>query len=126
MIFDFISHFLLIILSTGMMCQAKTSYIEPEIEWGARFDPCMTLEKVSFRVDLRRFHSTYVVPLPTCSASQAHQLTKDSLRASKDWGTWVEGMPEENKDKQPSHGGFTIGNIQEEGASECQSKSKSK
>lgn len=107
------------------MCQAKTSYIETEIEWGARFEPCMTLEKGSFRVDLRRFHSTYKVPLPNCSASQAHQLTalagfklQDSFKEGRDWGTWAEGIPEEDKDKQPSHGGFTIGNIQEEGASE--------
>ncbi|KAG7242171.1 hypothetical protein INR49_024217 [Caranx melampygus] len=114
-----------IVEATGMMCQAKTSYIETEIEWGARFEPCMTLEKGSFRVDLRRFHSTYKVPLPNCSASQAHQLTalggfklQDSLKASRDWGTWAEGMPEEDKDKQPSHGGFTIDNIQEERASD--------
>ncbi|XP_071326780.1 G protein-activated inward rectifier potassium channel 3 [Trachinotus anak] len=113
-----------IVEATGMMCQAKTSYIETEIEWGARFEPCMTLEKGSFRVDLRRFHTTYEVPLPNCSASQAHQLMaladcklQDS-KASRDWGTWAEGMPDEDKDKQASHGGFTIGNIQEEKASE--------
>uniref|UniRef100_A0A3Q2V224 Si:ch211-113j13.2 n=1 Tax=Haplochromis burtoni TaxID=8153 RepID=A0A3Q2V224_HAPBU len=63
-----------IVEATGMMRQAKTSYIETEIEWGARFEPCMTLEKGSFRVDLRWFHTTYKVPLPNCSASQAHQL----------------------------------------------------
>ncbi|KAI4884224.1 hypothetical protein NFI96_011595, partial [Prochilodus magdalenae] len=34
-----------IVEATGMMCQAKTSYIETEIDWGARFEPCMTLEK---------------------------------------------------------------------------------
>ncbi|KAM9352920.1 G protein-activated inward rectifier potassium channel 3 [Symphorus nematophorus] len=113
-----------IVEATGMMCQAKTSYIETEIEWGARFEPCMTLEKGSFRVDLRRFHTTYQVPLPNCSASQVHQLMaladcklQDS-KASRDWGTWAEGVAEEDKDKQPTHGGFTIDNILEERVSE--------
>ncbi|XP_071372157.1 G protein-activated inward rectifier potassium channel 3 [Centroberyx affinis] len=108
-----------IVEATGMMCQAKTSYIETEIEWGARFEPCMMLEKGSFRVDLRRFHTTYPVSLPNCSASQAHQLLVladcklHDPRGSRDWGTWGEGTAEEDKDKQPSHGGFTIGNILE-------------
>uniref|UniRef100_A0A3B4UGS2 Inward rectifier potassium channel C-terminal domain-containing protein n=1 Tax=Seriola dumerili TaxID=41447 RepID=A0A3B4UGS2_SERDU len=91
-----------------MMCKAKTSYIETEIEWGACFEHCMTLEKGSFRVDMRRFHTTYKVQLPHCSARQAHQLMvlavcklQDSLKASRDWGTWAEGMPEEDKDKSP-------------------------
>lgn len=118
------TNFHLIILYTGMMCQAKTSYIETEIEWGARFEPCMTLDKGSFRVDLRRFHTTYQVPLPNCSSSQVHQLMAladyklQDPRASRDWGTWAKGMAEEDKVKQPSHGGFTIDNILEERASE--------
>ncbi|KAM6909812.1 G protein-activated inward rectifier potassium channel 3 [Xenentodon cancila] len=109
-----------IVEATGMMCQAKTSYIETEIEWGARFEPCMTLEKGSFRVDLRRFHSTYQVPLPNCSASQAHQLlTKaQSHKACREWEAWAEGMAMEDKDKSPSQRGFTIGNIREEKMSE--------
>ncbi|GLD63530.1 G protein-activated inward rectifier potassium channel 3-like protein [Lates japonicus] len=118
-----------IVEATGMMCQAKTSYIETEIEWGARFEPCMTLEKGSFRVDLRRFHTTYQVPLPNCSASQAHQLMvltdcklQDS-KVSRDWGTWEEGMTEAAKGEPQSHGGYTIGNIQEEIASEGSQKS---
>lgn len=89
------NHFHLILLYIGMMCQAKTSYIETEIEWGARFESCMILERGSFRVDLRRFHTTYQVPLPHCSASQVHQLMaladcklQDS-KASRDWGTWA-------------------------------------
>lgn len=102
------------------MCQAKTSYIETEIEWGARFEPCMTLEKGSFKVDLRRFHSTYQVPLPNCSASQAQQLLAkaQSHKLYRDWETWSEGKSKEEKEKTPSHRGFTIGDIEEEGMSE--------
>ncbi|XP_038129464.1 G protein-activated inward rectifier potassium channel 3-like [Cyprinodon tularosa] len=109
-----------IVEATGMMCQAKTSYIETEIEWGARFEPCMTLEKGSFRVDLRRFHSTYKVPLPNCSASQAHQLmlladcNAQSHKACRDWVAFAERTAMEDKDKSPSHVRFTIGDIQEE------------
>ncbi|KAM9724424.1 G protein-activated inward rectifier potassium channel 3 isoform 1-T1 [Menidia menidia] len=110
-----------IVEATGMMCQAKTSYIETEIEWGARFEPCMTQEKGSFRVDLRRFHTTYRVPLPNCSASQAHQLMAlvdykaQSYKGCKDCDAWEEetgGM--EDREKSPSHRGFTTGSIQEE------------
>lgn len=106
------------------MCQAKTSYIETEIEWGARFEPCMTLEKGSFRVDLRRFHTTYQVPLPNCSASQAHllmTLTDCNLQshiASGVWDACAEGVAAEDKDKPTAYGGFTIDNIQEERTSE--------
>ncbi|XP_028280651.1 G protein-activated inward rectifier potassium channel 3 isoform X2 [Parambassis ranga] len=113
-----------IVEATGMMCQAKTSYIETEIEWGARFEPCMTLEKGSFRVDLRRFHTTYQVPLPNCSASQAHllmTLTDCNLQshiASGVWDACAEGVAVEDKDKPTAYGGFTIDNIQEERASE--------
>jgi len=100
------------------MCQAKTSYIETEIEWGARFEPCMTKEKGSFRVDLRRFHTTYKVPLPNCSASQANQLLADfkvlSHKGCRDCEAWEEETAMEDSEKSPSHRGFTTGSIQEE------------
>lgn len=102
------------------MCQAKTSYIETEIEWGARFEPCMTREKGSFRVDLRRFHTTYKVPLPNCSASQAQQLMAlaecrvQGHKTCRHWEAWAEKHTSEEKEKSPSHRLFTIGDIQEE------------
>lgn len=95
------------------MCQAKTSYIESEIEWGARFEPCMTLEKGSFRVDLRRFHTTYKVPLPNCSASQAHLVMSLTDSNVKDWGTWVEETAVEET-QGGGHRAYTIDDIQEE------------
>ncbi|XP_017281899.1 G protein-activated inward rectifier potassium channel 3 [Kryptolebias marmoratus] len=113
-----------IVEATGMMCQAKTSYIETEIEWGARFEPCMMREKGSFRVDLRRFHTTYKVPLPNCSASQAHQLMAlaecraQSHKACRNWEAWGEGLTMEEKEKSSSQRLFTIGDIQEERISE--------
>lgn len=107
------------------MCQAKTSYIETEIEWGARFEPCMTLEKGAFRVDLRRFHSTYPVPLPPCSAQEQHhlhtlQVGLDLQESLKDSVKWKLGGDDQEDDivKLPGACTFTIHNIQEERVSE--------
>ncbi|XP_073780059.1 G protein-activated inward rectifier potassium channel 3 [Danio rerio] len=113
-----------IVEATGMMCQAKTSYIETEIEWGARFEPCMTLEKGSFRVDLRRFHSTYPVPLPPCSAQDTHHLLElqDSLKDCVNWK--MGGDDQENDIVKPSGAcTFTIHEIQEERVSVNESDS---
>lgn len=110
---------------TGMMCQAKTSYIETEIEWGARFEPCMTLEKGAFRVDLRRFHRTYPVPLPPYSAQDAHHLQtlqvgvelQESLKESVNWKLGADDQ-EDDTVKPKGACSFPIHNIQEERASE--------
>ncbi|XP_016407814.1 G protein-activated inward rectifier potassium channel 3 isoform X2 [Sinocyclocheilus rhinocerous] len=114
-----------IVEATGMMCQAKTSYIETEIEWGARFEPCMTLEKGAFRVDLRRFHSTYPVPLPPCSAQEQHHLQTlqvglELQESLKDSANWKLGGDDQEDDivKPPGACPFTIHNIQEERVSE--------
>lgn len=98
-----------------MMCQAKTSYIETEIEWGARFEPCMTMEKGAFRVDLRRFHSTYPAPLLQCSARETQQL--QMIQAGLEL-PGMEGMlDEEDQEEDPLQPqrtcSFTIENIQE-------------
>ena len=105
---------------SGMMCQAKTSYIETEIDWGARFEPCMTLEKGAFRVDLRRFHSTYPVPLLPCSAREAQQLqmTQPGLElpgSFKESGECVVDEDYQEEDVLQAQGScfYTIENIQE-------------
>ncbi|XP_018427199.1 PREDICTED: G protein-activated inward rectifier potassium channel 3-like [Nanorana parkeri] len=63
-----------IVEATGMTCQAKSSYLENEIIWGHRFEPCMTLEKGAFRVDYKRFHKTFEVQLPHCSAKEMEEM----------------------------------------------------
>lgn len=53
----------------------------------------MTMEKGAFRFDLRRFHSTYPVPFPPCSAQEQHHLQtlqvglelQESLKGSVNW-----------------------------------------
>lgn len=57
-------------LSTGMTCQARTSYTEDEVLWGHRFLPVMSLEEGFFRVDYSQFHSTFEVPTPPYSVKE--------------------------------------------------------
>ncbi|MEQ2302765.1 G protein-activated inward rectifier potassium channel 1 [Ameca splendens] len=66
-----------IVETTGMTCQARTSYTEDEVLWGHRFLPVMSLEEGFFRVDYSQFHNTFEVPTPPYSAKE--QEEKSSL-----------------------------------------------
>lgn len=57
-----------------MTCQARTSYVEDEILWGYRFEPCMSLEKGAFRVDYSRFEKTFEVQTPVVSAKEMYEM----------------------------------------------------
>ncbi|XP_068438909.1 G protein-activated inward rectifier potassium channel 1-like isoform X2 [Clinocottus analis] len=48
-----------IVETTGMTCQARTSYTEDEVLWGHRFLPVMSLEEGFFRVDYSQFHNHF-------------------------------------------------------------------
>ncbi|GLD49027.1 G protein-activated inward rectifier potassium channel 1-like protein, partial [Lates japonicus] len=63
--------------TTGMTCQARTSYTEDEVLWGHRFLPVMSLEEGFFRVDYSQFHSTFEVPTPPYSVKEYEE--KNSL-----------------------------------------------
>ncbi|XP_039206441.1 G protein-activated inward rectifier potassium channel 4-like [Crotalus tigris] len=63
-----------IVEATGMTCQARTSYIENEILWGHRFEPCMTLEKGVFHVDYTKFEKTFEVQTPLLSAREIYNV----------------------------------------------------
>ncbi|KAJ7984427.1 hypothetical protein DPEC_G00354730 [Dallia pectoralis] len=56
-----------IVETTGMTCQARTSYTEDEVLWGHRFLPVMSLEDGFFRVDYSQFHNTFEVNTPPYS-----------------------------------------------------------
>ncbi|CBY15863.1 unnamed protein product, partial [Oikopleura dioica] len=56
--------------STGMICQARTSYLNREIQWGYRFMPMLFLDRHHFSADHSMFHSTYEVRMPVYSAKQ--------------------------------------------------------
>ncbi|XP_051895677.1 G protein-activated inward rectifier potassium channel 4-like [Pristis pectinata] len=62
-----------IVESTGMTCQARTSYKEDEILWGHRFESCISLEKGAFRVDYNKFDKTFEVQMPPCSAKDVQE-----------------------------------------------------
>ncbi|KAI7803421.1 G protein-activated inward rectifier potassium channel 1 [Triplophysa rosa] len=66
-----------IVETTGMTCQARTSYTEDEVLWGHRFLPVMSLEEGFFRVDYSQFHSTFEVPTPPYSVKEYEE--KSSL-----------------------------------------------
>ncbi|XP_028990638.1 G protein-activated inward rectifier potassium channel 1-like [Betta splendens] len=66
-----------IVETTGMTCQARTSYTEDEVLWGHRFLPVMSLEEGFFRVDYSQFHNTFEVPTPPHSVKE--QEEKSSL-----------------------------------------------
>ncbi|XP_056609877.1 G protein-activated inward rectifier potassium channel 1 [Triplophysa dalaica] len=59
-----------IVETTGMTCQARTSYTEDEVLWAHRFLPVMSLEEGFFRVDYSQFHSTFEVPTPPYSVKE--------------------------------------------------------
>ncbi|XP_059812724.1 G protein-activated inward rectifier potassium channel 3-like [Hypanus sabinus] len=62
-----------IVESTGMTCQARTSYKEDEILWGHRFESCISLEKGAFRVDYNKFDKTFEIQMPPCSAKDIQE-----------------------------------------------------
>ncbi|XP_039211802.1 G protein-activated inward rectifier potassium channel 1-like isoform X2 [Crotalus tigris] len=62
-----------IVETTGMTCQARTSYTEDEVLWGHRFLPVMSLEDGFFRVDYSQFHGTFEVSTPPYSVKEQEE-----------------------------------------------------
>ncbi|CAB1429954.1 unnamed protein product [Pleuronectes platessa] len=62
-----------IVETTGMTCQARTSFTEDEVLWGHRFLPVMSLEEGFFRVDYSQFHNTFEVPTPPYSVKEQEE-----------------------------------------------------
>ncbi|KAK6483057.1 G protein-activated inward rectifier potassium channel 1 [Huso huso] len=63
-----------IVETTGMTCQARTSYTEDEVLWGHRFFPVISLEEGFFKVDYSQFHATFEVPTPTYSVKEQEEM----------------------------------------------------
>ncbi|KAK1169419.1 G protein-activated inward rectifier potassium channel 2-like [Acipenser oxyrinchus oxyrinchus] len=61
--------------ATGMTCQARSSYVASEIQWGYRFSPVLTLEDGFYEVDYNSFHETYETNTPPCSARELAEMT---------------------------------------------------
>uniref|UniRef100_A0AAY4AZR2 G protein-activated inward rectifier potassium channel 1 n=1 Tax=Denticeps clupeoides TaxID=299321 RepID=A0AAY4AZR2_9TELE len=62
-----------IVETTGMTCQARTSYTEDEVLWGHRFFPVISLEEGFFKVDYSQFHGTFEVPTPPHSVKEQEE-----------------------------------------------------
>ncbi|XP_021233324.1 G protein-activated inward rectifier potassium channel 1-like isoform X2 [Numida meleagris] len=75
-----------IVETTGMTCQARTSYTEDEVLWGHRFLPVMSLEDGFFRVDYSQFHATFEVPTPPYSVKEQ----EENLSLSSSWNSPVD------------------------------------
>nr|XP_040032143.1 G protein-activated inward rectifier potassium channel 1-like [Gasterosteus aculeatus aculeatus] len=85
-----------IVETTGMTCQARTSYTEDEVLWGHRFLPVMSLEEGFFRVDYSQFHNTFAVNTPPCSVKEQEEK---SLLTSPN------SLPVAPSSPQPGNGG---------------------
>ncbi|CAG5108633.1 Oidioi.mRNA.OKI2018_I69.chr1.g3884.t1.cds [Oikopleura dioica] len=66
-----------IVESTGMICQARTSYLNTETKWGFRFMPMLFQSQHHFTADHSNFNSTYEIRMPAVSASLREKLQKD-------------------------------------------------
>uniref|UniRef100_UPI00358EDDA6 G protein-activated inward rectifier potassium channel 1 n=1 Tax=Myxine glutinosa TaxID=7769 RepID=UPI00358EDDA6 len=83
-----------IVETTGMTCQARTSYTEDEVFWGHRFLPVMSLEEGFFRVDYSQFHTTFEVPTSPYSMQELEESLKLSSPLSS---PSINGIPQERK-----------------------------
>ncbi|XP_053326729.1 G protein-activated inward rectifier potassium channel 1 [Spea bombifrons] len=63
-----------IVETTGMTCQARTSYTEDEVLWGHRFYPVISLEEGFFKVDYSQFHATFEVPTAPYSVKEQEDM----------------------------------------------------
>ncbi|XP_024073768.2 G protein-activated inward rectifier potassium channel 1 [Terrapene carolina triunguis] len=63
-----------IVETTGMTCQARTSYTEDEVLWGHRFFPVISLEEGFFKVDYSQFHATFEVPTMPYSVKEQEEM----------------------------------------------------
>ncbi|KAM8975870.1 G protein-activated inward rectifier potassium channel 2 [Pelodytes ibericus] len=69
--------------ATGMTCQARSSYVTSEIQWGHRFTPVLTLEDGFYEVDYNSFHDTYETNTPSCSAKElAEKISRAEMPLS--------------------------------------------
>ncbi|XP_077135040.1 G protein-activated inward rectifier potassium channel 2 isoform X2 [Ranitomeya variabilis] len=91
--------------ATGMTCQARSSYVTSEIQWGHRFTPVLTLEDGFYEVDYNSFHDTYETNTPSCSAKElAEMIIKAEMPLSWSVSSKLNQHPElvsENREKNP-------------------------
>ncbi|KAM5179728.1 G protein-activated inward rectifier potassium channel 2 [Mantella aurantiaca] len=87
--------------ATGMTCQARSSYVTSEIQWGHRFTPVLTLEDGFYEVDYNSFHDTYETNTPSCSAKElAEMLSRADMPLSWSVSSKLNQHPELLKESE--------------------------
>lgn len=91
------------VVSPGMTCQARSSYVSSEIKWGYRFMPVLTLEDGFYEVDYNSFHEVYETNTPTCSAKELSDMA-NRARLPLTWSLASklsqQGLPESEQEGQ--------------------------
>src|SRR4029434_1720291 len=57
-----------------MTCQARSSYLAEEVNWGHRFSPMMLLAEGFFDIDYGAFHHTFEVDTHTHTHTHTHTM----------------------------------------------------
>lgn len=94
---------LCLVASTGMTCQARSSYVSNEIKWGYRFTPVLTLEDGFYEVDYNSFHDIYETNTPPYSAKELADIANRSrLPLTWSMGSKLsqQGLPESEQEGQ--------------------------
>ena len=99
-----------VVQQTGLVTQARTSYIPSEIKWGHRFSSSVirldSEKDKQYKIDYKKFNSTYEVPdTPEGSAKRIYRemKKKEKSRQKKKFkhpGS-LEKIPENPQDKKP-------------------------
>jgi len=89
------------LMSPGMTCQARSSYVSREIKWGYRFTPVLTLEDGFYEVDYKSFHDIYETNTPACSAKDlADMINRTRLPLTWSLASRLsqQGLPESERE----------------------------
>ncbi|XP_067826849.1 G protein-activated inward rectifier potassium channel 4-like [Heptranchias perlo] len=92
-----------IVESTGMTCQARTSYREDEILWGHRFESCISLEKGAFQVDYSKFDKTFEVQTPLGSAKDMQEVKEIETNYLSTFSLYWDSLNHSCAKKQDRH-----------------------
>ena len=99
-----------VVQQTGLVTQARTSYIPSEIKWGHRFSSSVirldSEKDKQYKIDYKKFNSTYEVPdTPEGSAKRIYRemkkKEKEKSRQKKKFKHHLEKIPENPHDKKP-------------------------
>nr|XP_018914499.1 PREDICTED: inward rectifier potassium channel 2-like [Bemisia tabaci] len=65
-----------VVETTGQNTEVRKSYLSSEILWGHQFREVVKRSSSGFVVNMDKFHYTYVIDTPLCSARQLKELVK--------------------------------------------------